>query len=470
MLREYHEADRTHDVTRSKFQHRDRDRAREKGRGRDRDITPQSDASSECAERSLSTPKPIPADKHYVFDPARSAAIAVAAAAALKRKMSVSDSAHSTDSTERRGSDASTVPDSAHEEPSKRIKLGSRLMAYSHAQITRLVLQLAEKKKSDPVFQHELIQLLPQRVDTEEIEREVNDALGILAKIIPPNRSYYQLLSNNKQSAGIVQSNGSLQILFGSDANHPDQMNSPVSLSNNNANKNCTVKKPSQHRNLALNASVAPLSQNPGDSSWFRRSSGALARIKAVIFKHSTNLIQAGLYADYITFFAPLALQTADILPIWDDPKHNKLPQTIYRRVAASLRVAIARCRVTDLETLSNFSVAVTAQTENDKKRKRILQPVSALSIAPSDCLDSQLNSYSYRDHDEVCVNGEATDMEGLCMDLCASDDGASATGSVSCEDLRALMRVVKACRGYETERGDFRSVAEAVEAILDGA
>ncbi|KAJ3240351.1 hypothetical protein HDU81_004019 [Chytriomyces hyalinus] len=468
MLREYHEADRTHDVTRSKFQHRERDRAREKGRGRDRDITPQSDTSSECMEKSLSMTKPVPSDKHYVFDPARSAAIAVAAAAALKRKMSVSDSAHSTDSNERRGSDASTVADAAHEEPSKRIKLGSRLMAYSHAQITSLVLQLAEKKKSDPVFQHELIQLLPQRVDTEEIEREVNEALGVLAKIMPHNRSHYPL-SNNKQ-VGIVQGNGSLPVLFGSDGNLPDQMNSPMSLSNNNGNKNCTVKKPSQHRNSASNASVAPVSQNPGDSSWFRRSSGALARIKAVIFKHSTNLIQAGLYADYITFFAPLALQTADILPIWDDPKNNKLPQTIYRRVAASLRVAVARCHVTDLETLSNFSVAATAQTENNKKRKRILQPVTLMSVAPSDCLDSQLKRYSYRDHGEGCLNDEVSDMEGLCMDLCSSDDTASATGSVSCDDLRALMRVVKTCRGNETERGDFRSVVEAVEAILDGA
>ncbi|KAJ3082572.1 hypothetical protein HDU99_002229, partial [Rhizoclosmatium hyalinum] len=180
-----------------------------------------------------------------------------------------------------------------------------------------------------------LAELLPAKVDYTEIENEIKDSVAVLTKLLPPIRQ------------------------------------------NQNSN--------------SMNASTNNSSSR--DSSWFRKSAGAISQIKAVVLKHAQNIVDGAMYRDYITFFAPLALTTAETLPRWDDPKNNKLQQAIYRKVASGLKQALSKCVVSDTPTGSMM---------------------------------------------------------------------------VSKLELDALVRLVKECKGFNEELGEFRGVLEAVEVALE--
>ncbi|KAI9330209.1 hypothetical protein BDR26DRAFT_871737, partial [Obelidium mucronatum] len=142
--------------------------------------------------------------------------------------------------------------------------------------------------------------LLPSRVDYKEIETEVKDALALVTKMLPVRQQH----------------------------------------SNSNNNNNTSHKS-----SLGTTSTQQSTSR---DSSWFRKASGALSQVKNLIQKHSQNLLEGQMYKDYITFFSPLALEVADSLPIWDDPKNNKLSQTIYRRICSGLRLSLSKIKVID--------------------------------------------------------------------------------------------------------------------------
>ncbi|KAJ3014165.1 UNVERIFIED_CONTAM: hypothetical protein HDU68_000401 [Siphonaria sp. JEL0065] len=239
----------------------------------------------------------------------------------------------------------------------KHFKLGSRLLAHSHAQITKLLLQIVERRSGDPEFEQDLLDLLPCKVDHANVETEIKESLSVLNKMLPPIRP-----NDHNQNSNHNNSN------------------------NNNSNSN-------------NNAS-------PRDSSWFRKSSGALTQIRTIVLKHSQNILEAQMYRDYVTFFAPLALSTAENLPHWDDPKNNKLQQAIYRRIASGLKTSVGKIKVIGV------------------------------------------------------LDGDDTNAATTC-DIFAN-------GGVLKEELETLVRTVKSCRGFNEELGEFRGVLEAVEMALD--
>ncbi|ORY48923.1 hypothetical protein BCR33DRAFT_714028, partial [Rhizoclosmatium globosum] len=162
--------------------------------------------------------------------------------------------------------DSNTLP--------KNFKLGTRLLAHSHAQLTKLLLQIAEKRMGDA-----------GQGNYTEIENEIKDSVAVLTKLLPPIRQ------------------------------------------NQNSN--------------SMNASTNNSSSR--DSSWFRKSAGAISQIKAVVLKHAQNIVDGAMYRDYITFFAPLALTTAETLPRWDDPKKINFSKRFTQ--------ALSKCVVSDTPT-----------------------------------------------------------------------------------------------------------------------
>ncbi|KAI8620222.1 hypothetical protein BC830DRAFT_598459 [Chytriomyces sp. MP71] len=266
-------------------------------------------------------------------------------------------------------------------------RLGSRLLAHSHSQLASLILQLVEKRA---ICERNLVELLPNRCDLVEIEGEIQESLTLLTKLLAAAAT-----GATKPASKVV-------------CNNP-------------------------HHAAAFAASAS-------DAVWFKRCSPLLARIKTLIFKHSAHLLDAGLHADYITFFAPLALRVADALPVWDDPKNNKLPQAIWKKVATGLRIAVPRVKI-NLAGVCALAVTATATTTT-----------LAATVAASISLSNRP------------VNGGSDGGVG------EKDAGKRdpVQGLVSKEDLLALVRAVKSCRGFEGEIGQFSPVLDAVDAILD--
>ncbi|KAJ3067394.1 hypothetical protein HDU98_009376 [Podochytrium sp. JEL0797] len=273
----------------------------------------------------------------------------------------------------------------------KNFEFGSRLIAHSHSQITKLLLQLVERRTAagDLDFQSDLMLLLPPKVDYSAIESEIKDSLATLTKFLPP-----------------------------------------------------------------LRTTVTPQTPSPRDSTWFRKCSGALSHLRNCMSKHSQNLLDGQMYRDYIVFFAPLALETADAVPVWDDPRNNKLAQGVWKKVAAGLKVAVWKCSVVDVKGREEVRGGGVASLPSSSS-------AASLSSAQSSALPSPV-SPAPLDLPPSAIDGSPQPQPQLLVPALQSQ--------VRKSELEQLVRVVKACHGFSSEIQEFRGVLEAVECALDQA
>ncbi|KAI8848629.1 hypothetical protein BC829DRAFT_210356 [Chytridium lagenaria] len=168
-------------------------------------------------------------------------------------------------------------------------------MALTHAQMTALMLGVVERFG---VPEEGIVGMLPG-LDIAAVEKDLNDALQAIYRVLTPTRS----------------------------GTHAQDMPNSVSVTS-------TSTLPAIPTHLL----------HPLDNSQFRRASPQLAHFRATVLRHSQTLVNAAMHRDLLTLFFPLAMQYIDRVPTFEDPRRNRGVMGVYKRIAGHAKWAVGRC------------------------------------------------------------------------------------------------------------------------------